>query len=133
MGRRVSAALGDVLPPSTRGEAASDVRFLADRGGRVAVVRAEDVDWVEAAGDYVRLHTGGGAHLLRETMGRMEERLGGGPFVRVHRSSIVNVDRVRELRPLANREYGIVLQGGTEVRLSRSYRERLAAALGVEL
>ncbi len=66
-------------------------------------------------------------------MASVEARLAGGPFVRVHRSSIVNVDRVRELRPLANREYVVVLESGAEVRLSRSYRERLADALGVDL
>ena len=97
LGRRVSAALGAGGLPDR--PAPPEPRFLADHGGRVAVVRREDVDWVEAAGDYVRLHADGRAHLLRETMGRMEDRLGGAPFVRVHRSTIVNVDRVRELRP----------------------------------
>ena len=128
LGRQVSAALGMGRTPDP-----PEPRFLADHGARVAVVRREDIDWVEAAGDYVRLHAGGRTHLLRETMGRIEDRLGGTPFVRIHRSTIVNVERVRELRPHANREYGVVLADGSEVRLSRSYRERLADAMGVDL
>ena len=128
LGRQVSAALAG----RTDGPV-PEARFLADHGGRVAVVRREAIDWVEAAGDYVRLHAEGRGHLLRETMGRMEDRLGGAPFVRVHRSAIVNVDRVRDLRPLANREYVVGLTDGSEVRLSRSYRDRLAEAMGVDL
>ena len=104
-----------------------------ERGGRVVVVHADTIDWVEAAGDYVQLHAGRDAHLLRETMARMEERLDGERFVRIHRSSIVNVERIRELRPLANREYTVVLESGVEVRLSRSYRERFAAVFGADL
>ena len=138
LGRRVADALGDVSgagtaappPPSAP---TPDARFLVERAGRVAVVPAEAVDWVEAAGDYVQLHAGREVHLLRETMARMEERLDPERFVRVHRSAIVNVDRVRELRPRANREYDVVLEGGAEVRLSRSYRERFAAVFGADL
>ncbi|MEL6616443.1 MAG: LytTR family DNA-binding domain-containing protein, partial [Bacteroidota bacterium] len=122
----LSAASGATPPPP-------EARFLADLGGRVTVIRARDIEWVEAAGDYVRLHTASGPHLLRETMASIDERLGGTPFVRIHRSTILHVDRIRELRPLANREYEIVLEGGAEVRLSRSYRQRLADAMGVDL
>jgi two-component system LytT family response regulator len=137
LGRRVSAALADVAanpeeaPPEER--PAPDARFLVDRGGRVAVVPADEVDWVEAAGDYVSLYVGRDAYLLRETMARMEERLDPERFVRIHRSTIVNVERIRELRPRLNREYVVVLQGGKELKLSRSYRDRFAAVFGADL
>ena len=131
LGRHVSAMLGHRASPESA--LVPEARFLADHGGRVAVILREDIGWVEAAGDYVRLHVGNHAHLLRETMNRMEERLGGAPFVRVHRSTIVNVGHVFELRPLANREYEVVLHDGAEVRVSRSYRQQLADALGVVL
>jgi two-component system LytT family response regulator len=105
-------------------------RFLVTRGTRVVVVPADTVDWIEADGDYVRLHAGRERHLLRETMGRLEARLDPSRFVRIHRSAILNVDRVAELRPLPNREYVVVLRDGTRLRLSRSYRDRLDARLG---
>ncbi|MEM1127676.1 MAG: LytTR family DNA-binding domain-containing protein [Bacteroidota bacterium] len=134
LGRRVADVLSD--PPAARlasPPVPTDTRFLVERGGRVAVVHADDIVWVEAAGDYVQLHTSSTIHLLRETMARMEKRLDPARFVRIHRSTIVRVDQVRELRPLPNREYGVVLVDGAEVRLSRSYRDRLASALGVDL
>jgi two-component system LytT family response regulator len=125
------AANPEEAPPEER--PAPDARFLVDRGGRVAVVPADEVDWVEAAGDYVSLYVGRDAYLLRETMARMEERLDPERFVRIHRSTIVNVERIRELRPRLNREYVVVLQGGKELKLSRSYRDRFAAVFGADL
>ena len=134
LGRRVSDALaGAAGTPEAVPHRSPDARFLVDRAGRVAVVHADEVDWVEAAGDYVGLHAGRDVHLLRETMARMEDRLDPRRFVRIHRSTIVNVDRIRELRPRANREYDVVLHDGTELKLSRSYRDRLATAFGADL
>jgi two-component system LytT family response regulator len=135
LGRSVASVLreADRRRPEAPAGAAPDARFLAERGGRVLVVHADAIDWVEAAGDYVQLHAGRNVHLLRETMARMEERLDSHRFVRIHRSSIVNVERVRELRPLANRDYAVVLESGTELRLSRSYRKRFSDVFGADL
>ena len=129
LGRRVA----DVLSESAPAAPAPDARFLVERAGRVVVVPADTVEWVEAAGDYVVLHTRLDAHLLRETMARMEGRLDAERFVRIHRSTIVNVDRIGELRPGSNREYMVVLRDGTELKLSRSYRERFSAVFGADL
>jgi two-component system LytT family response regulator len=105
-------------------------RFLVRRGGRVVVVPVDDVDWIEADGDYARLHVGRERHLVRETMARLEATLDPRRFVRIHRSVIANVTRIAELRPHANREYVVVLRDGTRLKLSRSYRDRLDARLG---
>ncbi len=115
MGRHLAAALGDLRPR----------RILIKDRGRVVILNEADVDWVEAEGDYVRVHAGGRGHLLRETMSAMEERLDPASFARIHRSTIVNVSRIRELKPLPNREYTVVLEDGTKLRLSRSYRDAL--------
>lgn len=110
-----------------------ETRLLVDKGSRVAVVLVDEIDWIEAAGDYVRIHAGPDTHLLRQTTARMEARLDPSRFVRIHRSTIVNVARIRELRPQANRDCVIVLQNGTHIKASRSYRDRLAAAFGADL
>jgi two-component system LytT family response regulator len=128
LGRRVAGALGtDAAPPVRPAE-----RFLVPRAGRVQVVHADEVDWIGAAGDYVTLHAGGATHLLRETMAGMEARLDPARFVRIHRSTIVNVERIRELLPHFNREYVVVLRDGTRLKLSRSYRGRLDPFFGGE-
>lgn len=101
-------------------------RILIRDRGRVLVVNEADVDWIEAEGDYVRVHTAGRGHLMRETMAAMADRLDPSRFARIHRSTIVNVARIRELRPHPNREYTVVLQDGTRLKLSRGYREALA-------
>lgn len=105
-------------------------RFVVKTGGRVFFVRAEDIDWVEAAGNYVKLHAGGEQHLVRETMGALEARLNPDTFYRIHRSHIVNIERVRELQPWFNGEYVVLLKNGTRLTLSRGYREKLQERLG---
>ena len=92
-------------------------------------LRTDEIDWIEAAGNYVRLHLGEESHLFRETMNRMESRLDGRRFVRIHRSRIVNTERVKELQPWFNGEYVVVLQNGTRLTLSRGYREKLQEQL----
>ena len=131
LGRRLAAVLAEpraLAAPQRRERSAS--RFLVKKGGKVIVVATEEVDWIEAAGDYVRLHVGRETHLLRETMSAMEEHLDPHRFVRIHRSTIVNVERIRELLPHFNREYLVVLRDGTELKLSRGYRDRLDPILG---
>lgn len=100
-------------------------RLLVRSGDRVLLVRTADVDWIGAEGNYAELHAGGRTHLIRETMAALEARLDPGAFLRVHRSAIVNLDRVRELRPCAGGDYRVLLADGAELRLSRGYRARL--------
>jgi two-component system LytT family response regulator len=107
-------------------------RIAVKAGGRVILVKAEDIDWVEAADNYVSLHVGTASHLLRETMNSFEQRLSPDKFLRISRSTIVNLDRVKELQPLFHGEYAVILTDGTRVSLSRNYRERLSVLLGKE-
>ena len=101
-------------------------RFVVKSGGRVQFVKAEDIQWVEAAGDYVQLHTADKKHLLRKTMKEMEAALDDDQFLRIHRSTIVNVDCLQEMRPHgSNTEYTVVLEDGTERKLSRTYRDEV--------
>jgi len=97
-------------------------RFLVRTRDRLLVVPTDTIDWVEAADYYATLHAAGASHLLRETMAELERRLDPERFVRVHRSAIVNLDRVREVRPLFRGDAVLVLAGGAEVRLSRARR-----------
>jgi two-component system LytT family response regulator len=107
-------------------------RFVIKSGGRIFFVKAEEIDWVEAVGDYVRLHVGQQAHLLRETMTAMEAKLDG-RFLRIHRSTIVNGERIKELHPYFNGEYVIRLQNGVQLKSGRSYRDRLRKHFGDSL
>jgi two-component system, LytTR family, response regulator len=98
-------------------------RFLVRVREKFVVVNAADIDWIEAADYYVTLHAGGKSHLLRETMSALEKRLDPARFVRVHRSAIVNIDRVREIHPLFRGDCTLVLADGTQVKLSKSRRD----------
>ncbi|MDZ3822600.1 MAG: LytTR family DNA-binding domain-containing protein [Pseudoxanthomonas sp.] len=111
---------GAALPDPRR-----PVRLAIRDGGRTVLVEESDIDWIDAAGDYMCIHAGGATHILRGTLRELEAKLDGNRFARIHRSTIVNVDRVRELRPHINGEYFLTLDGGHEVKLSRSYREQL--------
>jgi two-component system LytT family response regulator len=114
------------------------VRHIPDRipvkmQGRVTFVQTADIDWVEADRDYVSLHVGSHRWLVRETIAAAETRLTECGFVRIHRSTLVNVNRVRELRSLSKGEVTVVLLDGTELKLSRNYRSAIARLVGVEL
>lgn len=104
-------------------------RILVKSSGEIFFLKPEEIDWVEAEGDYMKFHVGGKTHLMRETMGRLEKRLDPKRFVRVHRSTIVNLDRVRKLSPSFVGEYTVVLEDGTKLKLSRGYQEKLQALL----
>ena len=101
--------------------------------GRVMIVNVAEIDWVEADGDYVSVHIGAKSWLLRETIAAAEARLALSGFVRIHRSTLVNISRVRELLPLTKGEFTVVLLGGTELKLSRNYRYALERLLGKTL
>jgi two-component system LytT family response regulator len=104
-------------------------RLVVRAAGRVHFVAPEQIDWVEAAGDYVTIHAAGRDHLIRESMHAMAQRLIGHGFQRIHRSAIVNLQKVRELATGANGDHTVVLHDGTTLRLSRTYREALYRAL----
>jgi two-component system LytT family response regulator len=108
-------------------------RLVVKSAGRVCFVRLEDIDWIEAAANYVRLHVGKETHLLRESLSGLEARLDGKRFLRIHRSFIVNIERIRELQPAFHGDYVIILQDGTELTLSRGYRDKLQELLGNSL
>ncbi len=104
-------------------------RFSVKANGEIYFVRAEDVDWIDAEGNYVTLHAAGRRHLVRDTIKSLEARLDPAKFVRVHRSAIINVDRLRKLQPYFHGEYIVTLQDGTTLTSSRTYSDRLRALL----
>ena len=108
-------------------------RLVIKSSGRIYFVRTRDIDWCEAAGNYVRLHVGAQTHLVRGTMGNIEAQLDPAQFVRIHRSTIVNVDRIQELHSSFGGEYVVLLHDQTRLTLSRGYREGLQARLGKAL
>jgi two-component system LytT family response regulator len=99
-------------------------RIMIKSGGHITFLRTAEVEWVEAQGDYVSLHSQGKRHLIRENIGDMERQLSPNAFVRIHRSTIVNVSRIKELQPLFHGDYAVVLLDGTRLTMSRSFRER---------
>jgi two-component system LytT family response regulator len=104
-------------------------RILLKSSGEIFFLKADEIDWIEAEGDYMKFHVGGRAHLMRETMARLEARLDPKRFIRIHRSTIVNIDRLRKLSPSFAGEYAVILHDGTRLKLSRGYHERIAAIL----
>jgi len=108
-------------------------RLVIKMNGHVFFVKTEEIDWLEAEGNYVRLHAGKESYLLRDTISALESQLDPKRFVRVHRSAIVNIDRIQELQPWFHGEYRIILREGVQLTLSRSYREKLHDLLGRSL
>jgi two-component system LytT family response regulator len=106
-------------------------RLVIKSAGRVSFLRTSEIDWIEAADYYACLHVGPKSHLLRRTLSDLEEDLDPNVFCRVHRSSMVNLERVRGLRIRQDGEYEVLLDNGATVRLSRRYRKHLRARLGV--
>jgi two-component system LytT family response regulator len=104
-------------------------RLLIKSAGRVFFLKTDEIDYVQAEDYYVKLHVGRKGHLLRETMNEMESKLDPAKFLRIHRSTIVNIERIRELQQHFNGEYIVVLHDGTEHKLSRSRREQLQTLL----
>jgi two-component system, LytTR family, response regulator len=106
-------------------------RLMVKSASRVFFLKVDEIDWIEAADYYVKLHVGRKAHLLRETMSDMEAKLDPEKFLRIHRSAIVNLDRVKEMHTHFNGEYLVILHDGTELKLSRSRREQLQQMLDI--
>lgn len=108
-------------------------RLALKSGGRVSFLKAEEIDWIEGEGNYARLHVNKQSHLIRETMNQLEAKLDPARFLRIHRSTIVNTERIKEIQPLFNGAYGVQLKDGTRLTLSRGYRERLRVLTGEEV
>jgi two-component system LytT family response regulator len=115
-----------------RAEAADESpadRIMIKSSGEILFLKVGEIDWIEAEGDYMKFHVGGRAHLMRETMARLEARLDPKQFIRIHRSTIVNLDRVQKLSPSFAGEYTVILRDGTKLKLSRGFHERIAGLL----
>ncbi len=105
-------------------------RLVLKSGSHLIFVNADEVDLIEAEGVYVRLHVGKKVHLLRESLSNVEQRLDPKKFIRIHRSTIVNSDRVREIVPHFNGGHRVILDDGRQLKMSRGYRDRVSATLG---
>ncbi|HVN78019.1 MAG TPA: LytTR family DNA-binding domain-containing protein [Terriglobia bacterium] len=105
-------------------------RLVIKSTGRVSLLKTDEIDWIEAEGNYARLHVGKESYLLRETISSLDSQLDPKTFLRIHRSTIVNLNRIKELQSWFHGEFQVILRDGTQLLLSRSYREKLEKALG---
>jgi len=124
-----NAAPGANSVASAGGRFAS--RILVKQDGRMFFVKTAEIDWIEADRNYVRLHVGKASHTIRERIGHLEETLDPRLFARIHRSTIVNLNRVREMQQWFSGDYVVILEDGTRLRLSRHYRDRVEKQVGV--
>jgi two-component system LytT family response regulator len=122
---RITGLLRTVAGPKTH--------LVVKTGGHAVLLQTARIERLEAEGDYVRIYTGRESYLTRQTMNRIEAELGSGRFVRIHRSSIVNVEFIKEIHPLPGGDHVVTLRDLTQVTLSRGYRDRLEHALGQKL
>lgn len=134
-GSALTAKMAALLEALRREEVKIDTggyltRFVIKEGDRIYFVNTDDVDWIEAADYYVQLHTGKKTHLIRETLNRLETQLDPAKFLRIHRSTIVNSTRIKELKRHFQSEFIVILQDGTNLKMSRSYRDNLSGFLG---
>jgi two-component system LytT family response regulator len=118
------------LVRSIKGQAERTRPIMLKVDGNALLIRQAEIDWVESAGNYVKVHAGKDGYMIRETMADFEQRLDQQAFVRVHRCTIVNVARIREIRPSISGNYQLVLRDGHSVVMSRTYRPKLTALVG---
>ncbi len=104
-------------------------RVVIKSSGRIYFLKIEEIDWVEGAGDYLSLHSGSQTHLIRETMGNFHAKLDSQKFLRIHRSTIVNIERIKDIEHLVKGDYIITLTSGIRLKASRGYRRELQALL----
>lgn len=123
LNQKLSALLGEIKPEPRD-------RIPVKTGGRIILVKTEEIDWVEAADNYVKLHVGNDSHMARETMSALEAKLSPERFARINRSTIVNIDRIKELQPMFHGDYSVILRNGTRLSLSRNHRDKLQKLLG---
>ena len=105
-------------------------RLVIRSAGRVSFIRIEEIDWVEAADNYVRIHAGRDSYLMRETLQSLENRLDPAKILRINRSTMINVERIKQRLTMFHGDYLVRLHDGTELTLSRNYREKVAVPLG---
>jgi len=127
-GPEADSRLAGLLEDVRKGLKKAD-RLVFKQNGRVLLIQVESIDWVEADGNYVKVRSGNDSHHLRETLAALESRLPAEKFMRISRSSIVNLDRIKEFQPLFYGDYVVVLQNGSRLNMSRNYRDRLEAML----
>ena len=118
---RAKERLAHYVPPQSR----TAERLVVRNQGQVLFLNVTDIDWIEAADYYACLHVGADTHILRRSLSELEEDLGDEKFIRIHRSIVVNVDRIHGLELQASGEYEVVLKSKVRLRLSRRYRKRL--------
>lgn len=116
--KKVTSLLQAMKPPTERLE-----RIIIKSIGKITIVPVHEIDWIEADGDYVKLHTPHKVHLVREKISLLEAKLDPSNFIRIHRSTIVRIQHIRELRPLMNGDHIVILQNGQQLALSRTLRE----------
>jgi|SRR5882724_11912744 len=124
LSQRLIALIKDIKPSQKYTE-----RLVIKSSGRVFFLRVDEIDWIESSGNYLRLHVGTEDHLLRDTMNNVETKLDPEKFYRIHRSTIVNVERIKELQPWFRGDYMVILRDGTQLTLSRTYRDKLQGVL----
>jgi two-component system LytT family response regulator len=130
LGRAKSAIMNDNAAAVNRTALRQSLeRIAVRRNGSVLLMKLDEIDWIEAADNYVCLHCGAETRMLRQTMGEVEARLGTTRFVRIHRSAIVNIDRIKELRPSFRGEYDVILRDGTRLTLTKNHRGKLDSQL----
>ena len=127
-GQRLVRMIADERPPRTRLD-----RLVVKSGGATRFVRVVEIDWIEAAGVYVNLHLGAKEILYRSSLAELAERLDPARFVRVHRSTMVNIESIAQLEPISHGEFDVVLKSGARTRISRSYKAQLEERLGQSL
>lgn len=128
-GLAAAGAGGNGAPAGVSGRFAS--RILVKHDGRMFFVKTTEIDWIEADRNYVKLHVGKVAHTIRDRISHLEETLDPRLFARIHRSTIVNLNRVREMQQWFSGDYVVILEDGTRLRLSRHYRDRVEKQVGV--
>lgn len=128
LNKRLSALLTDLKPEKPEPKFLDRIAIKSE--GRVLFFKTEDIDWIEAADNYVSIHVGNEAHLHRETMLSLEAKLPSARFVRISRSAMINLERVKEMQPMFHGDYVVILKNGTRLTLSRNYRDKLSHILG---
>ncbi len=120
----INAQLQDLLE-ALKSQSPHLKRLVIKTSGRIYFIKTEQIDWIESAGNYAVVHCGKEKHLYRETLKSLSEQLDPGQFIRVHRSKIVNMDCVQEIQPWAHGDQLLILADGTELVMSRHYKENL--------
>ncbi|MCI0698486.1 LytTR family DNA-binding domain-containing protein [candidate division KSB1 bacterium] len=133
LNHRILSLLDQIQPKQPNNTSDPLDCLMIKDGGRVLFLRVEEIDWIEGAGVYVQVHTAGKTWLHRISLSELEAKLDARQFLRIHRSTIVNLQKVRELHPHSHGDFLVVLHDGTELKLSRSYRQKVEASLGQSL